>query len=324
MRHLYPTRIQPGQIIALLALLFVLPATYADTPANTEGSLPGTTALERLDERHKTVSHQVTRFANWIDNFFANDLAYDELQESHINLGISGTFYEDKGPGYDLKLDAKLSIPKTQKRVQLLIESYDKDEEDLQKTSLRDNSDNQDQSIGLRFLQKEVRNWRVITDAGLRFRSGIDTFARLRLKRSITRESLIFRLQETIFWFDSDGMGETTRLDVDRNLTKKVLIRSTSQATWRNKHHFFDLGQEFSLFQNIDTRKAIAYQTGVRAVRDPEIYATDYVISIRYREQIYKKWLYMEINPKINYPQDNDYKPVRSITLKMDAIFGAL
>ncbi len=295
--------------------------TYAEY--KTEEPLPSIGVLESYDSYRDTASRQVTRFANWIDNFFADDRIYDEKQGSYIKLHLLQTYFEDDKPLYDAQIKAKLDIPKTQQRLQLFIESNDEDEGDAQQTSISKAVEEQEQSIALRYIQKYTDKWRITNVAGIRFHSGIDPFARFRIRRFIDYDQWTYRITESIFWFNSEGAGETTRLDIDHTLTKNLLFRATTEATWLNINNYFDLGQNLILFQNINKRKSIAYQIGTRGISEPDIHATNHFLLLRYRQQIHKKWLYFEVIPAINHPIENDYKPIRSITLKFEIVFDA-
>lgn len=309
-------------IIIFLGLTLCFIQARADTDSQEKDELPSIKALERFDSPRNIISNQVVRFADWVDTFFAGDRAYDELQGSYIKLYLLQTNLDHEKPAYDTKLKAKLVFPKTQKRLKLLIERDEEEDEDLEQQSIAEAVEENDTSIGLRFIQKESKLWRVHTDALLRYRSGIETVARLRLRRRFVNGPWIYRFSENIFWNSTDGAGETTRMDVDHTLSDKFLLRSSTHATWENKNGYFNYGQDFLLFQNISKRKALTYWTGIRAVTDRKPHTTNYILSVRYREQVHKGWLFYEVSPQINYPIEEDHKPVKSISLKLEIVFS--
>lgn len=303
------------------ALLLTFPATHA--ASKQAEPIPSIELLEPLDSYRDSASGYVTDFANWIDNFFADDFDYDERQGSHIKLYLLQTHFEDDKPVYDAKIKAKLDLPKTQKKLQLLIESVDEDESNIEQTSISEATEDQEQSIALRYIQKDTDKWLITNIAGVRSHSGIDPFARFRIRRFIDNGPWTYRITESIFWFYSEGLGETTRLDIDHPLTKKLLFRSTTQATWKNINNYFDLGQDLILFLNINKRKSLSYQVGARGIRNSRVYTTDYFYSIRYRQQIHRNWLFFEVIPSVHHPEENEYKPIRSVALKLEIVFDA-
>lgn len=284
-------------------------------------ALPSIKLLEPLDTPRDFISQQVVNFADSIDAFFAGDRVYDELQESHIKIYIQQIHYEKRSPLYETKIKAKLAFPKTQKRLKLLIESEEDEDEDIPQESIVKATEESDQSVGIRYIEKKTEKWRVHTDALLRFRSEIDTVARLRIRRRFDQGAWIYNLSENIFWVSSEGLGETTKLNIDHSFAEKWLFRSATHAKWKHKYGYFKYGQDFLLFQNISKRKALTYQAGIRAISEDRPHTVNYILSARYREQVHKGWLFYEVIPAINYPIEERYKPVRSIALKLEIVF---
>ena len=327
MRYNHSTQFRHRQLPAFLLsllLLFPFPAIHAATlPKENMEEIPSIESIENFDSYRDTASRQVTRFANWIDNFFADDRIYDENQGSYIKLNLLQTYFEDYEPAYEAEIKAKLDLPKTQGKLQLLIESDDEDEENSQKSSITEAVEKQEQSVALRYIRNITKELQITNIAGVRWHSGIDPFVRFRIRRFIDKGLWSYRITESLFWFNSEGAGETTRLDIDHTLTKNLLFRSTTEATWRNINNYFDLGQDLILFQNINKRKSIAYQAGTRGISEPNTHATNHFLLLRYRQQLHNKWLFLEVIPAINHPIENDYKPIRSITLKFEIVFDA-
>lgn len=310
-----------------LLLIFFSPLGAATEAPDTE-ALPSIKILEPLNETRDVVSTQVTRFANWLDSFFGDDRVYQESQSSHIKLNLLHIREEGSEPLYDANLQGKLTLPNTQKRFKLIIETDAEEnqiaDESQTKTTIKQAVESQDQSLGLRYIQKSTQWFRAHTDIGIRFRSGFDTFARFRMRGLYPMGDWALRASETVFWYDSTGGGETTRLDLDYRLSDRYLFRASSAATWRDSTRYFDLSQNFFLFHTINKHRAVVYQAGVSGINEPDNHVTSYVLSIRLRQQLHQKWLYFEINPKALYPEATDFKEVKSITFKLEMLFGGI
>lgn len=302
-------------------VLYFSPVYAVSSPQKDEE--PSIGALERFDASRNAVSRQVVRFADWIDTFFAGDRVYDELQESHVKIYMLQTHFEHGKPKYESKIKAKLTFPKTEHRLKLLIESNEDDEESIQpqQQTLTDAAEDTDQSIGLRFVEKDTPSWHVQTDALLRFRPEMETITRLRLRNNTVVDAWIYRFSETVSWYSIDGIKETTRENIDNAFADNWLFRSSTFLTWKNSNGYFNYGQDFLLFHNISNRKALTYQAGIRGDTEYKPRTTDYILSARYREQIHRGWLFYEVIPAIHYPVEEDYKPVRSVSLKLEIVF---
>ncbi|NOX75969.1 MAG: hypothetical protein GXP17_05015 [Gammaproteobacteria bacterium] len=305
-------------VVALLALSFTSSAN--DTPQPSDE--PTFSALLPLERGRDLASQRVTEFANWLDSFFGDDRIYQESQNSRLKLNLLHISEEGRLPRYDATVQGKLTLPNTQRRVKLLFESSQEDTPN-QDASLLDSVDSQDQSLGIRFIKKTKAWWRAHADIGIRFRGGLDTFIRFRLRRLFSAGQWNFRATETVFWFDSTGPGETSRFDVERGISANYLFRSTSKGTWLDETRNIDLSQNFFLLHNISRRRAVAYRIGIIGASKPVTQTTAYIVSARLRQQLHRDWLFFEINPKVVYSRENNFRSSLSLTFKLEVIFGA-
>ena len=299
---------------------FLPPQLHAAEAEDTE-PVPRILMLEPLNDLHDTSSQGVTQLGNWLDSFFATDLNFDESQKSQVKLNLLQTTEEGAEPRYEANLQGKLTLPHTQERLDILFES-DPAEDAGPNATVVEAVESTEQSLGLRYIQHTSKFFRAHTDAGVRLHSGLDTFVRFRLRGQFTTGDWLFRAAETLFWRDSIGSGETSRLDIDRRLSEDYLFRSTSQATWLDEDQQFDMAQNFFLVHDISKYRAIVYRAGLTAVSEPNTHTTAYILSVRLRQQIHSNWLFFEINPKVIYPEAEDFHSRHSLTLKFEVVFG--
>ena len=283
--------------------------------------IPRILMLEPLNDQHDAASQGVTQLANWLDSFFADELFFDESQKSQVKLNLLQITEEGSKPNYEVRLQGKLTLPHTQERLNILFESDPEEGANPDKT-VTEAVESTEQSLGLRYVQYTSEWFLAHTDVGVRFHSGLDTFVRFRLRGLLTAGDWQFRATETLFWRDSTGPGETSRLDIERRLSKNYLFRSTSQATWLDEEQQFDMGQDFYLIHDISKYRGIIYRAGLTAISEPETHTTAYILSIRLRQQIHRDWLFFEINPKVLYPIEEDFHSRPSLTLKLEVVFG--
>lgn len=280
--------------------------------------------LETFDASQKAVSQRVIKFANWLDSFFGENRIYQESTENYLKVNFLHLIEDGKSPRYDAQLKGKITLPGTEDRLKLLIESEPEDgvDEVGQDTPLKA-LESQQQSLGLRYTVEPTDEWSVNTDAGVRFRSKPETFARLRIRRLFPLDDWNIRAAETLFWYRSTGPGSSTRIDLERTLGSKHFFRASTNATWMEENRYFDLIQEFSLFHNLDSRRVISYQTAVQGKTQPNSHVTNYLLSVRFRQQIHHDWLFLELNPQVNFPKENNFNGVKSISLKIEILFGS-
>jgi len=307
--------------VALNATLLHASEVTNKDPAEKTNEEPRISLLEPLDGTRNAVSHQVTEFANWLDNFFGDDRIYDESQNSRLKLNLLQINEEGYQPRFETRLQGKLTLPNTQKRLKILFESDPEENADAD-TTVVEAVEAQEQSLGLRYIQLSTDWLRANTDVGVRLRSGLDTFVRFRLRGLFALGHWNLRATETLFWRDSTGPGSTTRLDIERRFAKTYLFRATSRAAWLDETREFNMGQDFFLIHTINKHRAVIYRTGLTAVSEPKMQTTGYILSVRLRQQIHRDWLFFEINPRVVYPRAEEFHARHSLTFKLEVVFG--
>ena len=161
---------------------------------------------------------------------------------------------------------ANLRLPMAEKKLHLLLET-DPDRNATvnpkltQSPPLAEPSTPQSYAAALRIDKIEAERWHLSEDTGLKFQ-GVHTspFARARAGLAVPIEQWRTKLEETAFWLNSTGLGESTQLDLERPISEPTLFRATSVAVWLKSTHHYDLRQDFTLFQKLDDRTAWMYQ----------------------------------------------------------------
>lgn len=287
-------------------------------------SEPEIKPLAILDEPQEAISKRIIRFANWLDSFFGEPRIFEEIPENYLQMNFQSLAQDHRSPRYRAEFRGKITLPHTEERLKLLIESEPEDEDPAAAPeSPAQALESQQQSVGLRYLNVPTEQWRINTDAGVRLRTSPDPFVRLRLRRLYALKKWNLRAAETLFWYDSSGTGSTTQLDLERVLNSKFFFRATSLATWLEETGYFNLSQEFALYHNLDSRRVLSYQVVTSGISRPEPHVTNHLLSVRLRQQIHRDWLFMEINPQVNFPRDQQFHAVKSISFKLEFLFGS-
>ena len=230
---------------------------------------------------------------------------------------------------------ARLSLGRSKKRMKLFIEDFNEDSAKNIGTSGEDDSP----SIGLDFFSKKRFGIRPKYSIGFR---GIDPFVRARFSYQTNFGRWQFEPVQTFSeTFDTrdtfkDTFNETTEFYLDTptseaTLLRFVLDRSTKsrldgmgydgfvQWFWSPREH---AGLSLSLGFNGSTKyeNTVVYTDPPLIKKENRVY--NYLFSIRWRENIWKKWLFYEITPGVNYHETHDYRPNYNINLRIDLFFG--
>ena len=275
------------------------------------------------------LSAKITRFANSIDRFFGGDRHYQESNRSVLQLNLTRvTGYGGDG-NYKFAARLNLKLPLTEGRLRLLVETDPENnvaDEQAKAPPVTDNKVSAPGSVALavRFEKKEESRWNYNTDAGIKFR-GITTapnpFVRARGGYSTQVGEWRMKAGESVYWFNSLGVGETSLLDFERILSTQLLFRASSNVTWLHDKQNFDLRQDLTFFHTLDDRTALRYQASVIGVSNPQLRVTDYVVQGFYRYRLNRDWLFFELNPQLHFPLDKKYKSSPALSMRLEMLF---
>jgi hypothetical protein len=325
----------PAATPAASAVPAAAPAASAVPPAAPPSSwVPNFPSLPFLDVINAPRDYLADRFVGLIgsiDRFFGNDRNYQETNDSVLQVDwtrVMGYTGEHK---FVWQGKAKLHLPQAEKSLHLLLES------DPDKNTA--NASNQVQAVqptsntttpssygaGLRHeLKSADERWFLGTDGGVKF-AGLNTspFLRARGSYSVPLELWRMKFAETLFWFNTTGVGETTQLDFERPISEPELFRATTSATWLNNRQSFDLRQDFALMQKLDERTAMLYQASAIGVSDArsQAHATDYVLLMLYRHRLHREWMYLEISPQLHFPQPRNFTASGMLSVRLEILF---
>jgi hypothetical protein len=106
-----------------------------------------------------------------------------------------------------------------------------------------------------------------------------------------------------------------------RPLWADWLFRSSSRVTWEENINGMSPTQSFSLFRELSKRRA--YRLAVAGVwpETPHSHEAVYSAEFTYRQLIHSRWLFVEVTPGIEYPQEHGYRFTLYINVKFEIVF---
>lgn len=285
--------------------------------------------LETFDAPHDYLSEKFVSLVGDIDRFFGDDRNYQESNKSVFQLDLTRVAGYGGDSKYVLSGRAKVQLPTTEKRLHLLLETDPEGNvtgESTQGQSVINNRIVSPGSVAVaaRYEKAEENRWFYSTDAGVHFR-GITTspnpFMRARVSYSVPMEQWRMKTAETVFWFNSIGVGETTQFDLERILSEPVLFRASSNATWLHDKQNFDLRQDFSIYQTLNERNALLYQASAIGVSNPQVQVTEYVVLMLYRYRLHQNWMFFELSPQLHFPKAENFKMKPTLSMRLEMLF---
>jgi hypothetical protein len=298
----------------------------------TAGEPPPTApSLERfLDWPHDRLSALVEDVARGADGLLSGNRLADAPTGSYVSLGGATTVLR-AGDGEDTTraiTRVKLALPRTEERLQLLVDRG------LSSLTRSDAQRDAEVSLGqapvddspfaaLRLLAVDRLKLRIGTDVGARFRIPFDPFARLRADRSTALGPWTLLFSETLLTSRLTRFQSTTQFALQRAFSPSLALTLLSDATWRETSRRFDLSQTATLLWQVQDRTLLGFEAGVLGITRPDAVVTAWTLSLRLRHRLHRDWLLFEARPQILFPRDRGFQPVPTLTLQLEAFFGA-
>lgn len=278
-----------------------------------------------IDKAHRKFSKRILYFSNEVDAFFANDKHEGLPNRSKLKLSFTTHFQEAAGPYVIPDINYSLVLPRTEKRLRLVLEN--ENEERQNETSATNykrqgaKPPQESTSAGLRYMIKKT-GVKFYSDTGIIVDVPPKAFVRLTAKRDFMLTNWLLKVREQVKWVNTTGVTSTLNIDFDRGLTRKWLLRMVNDTLWNDQDYIVTFENGPSLFQRIDKKKAMSYHAHAITVNKPEFLVANYLLQVTYRQELYGKWLFMNLTPFANFPREKNFHRTPGFIVRFDAIFG--
>lgn len=296
--------------------------------AEEQTAVPEQGILATIDGSRDYLSEKVVSYSKSIDQFFGDERYFQEHNESVIQLEMNELMKQSGNHTFAIQGQAKIDLPAAQKRFRLVLEanpeqkSTDETRKDLP-TQTKDARKPDQYSAALRIEREEISYWRLSAESGALLQFPLDPFIKTRARYAIPVLDWRLSLAESVFWFSTIGLGETTQFDMEKVLSKPVLFRATSTVTCLESPQKCDLRQDLSVFHTLNERAVMLYQASVIGEDKPALQETDYILLMRYRYRLHREWVFFEISPQIFFPRTDHFKLNALLNLRLEFLFGA-
>jgi hypothetical protein len=275
-----------------------------------------------LDTMHQSIASSVNTSALWFDDFFALD-EFKTREEAHgearIRLG-----WEPRSRSvndFDTRFKVRMKLPNLKNRADLILSDFDDDrpDNDIQASGVNDFVEQNRFSLALR--------WRSNPESGLSHRIGVGRRLQAFVK-SRYRNTLILTDKTTLRWetsadiYSDDGLGADFSWQLGYTATEQSIYR------WNNHFYFRDRTSDW-LWQHslqkltqFDEKNALIAGIYIEGLSRPNYRLEEYLISLRWRENALRKWLFYEVEPFILWRRDEGFSASYGIALRVEGFFG--
>ena len=299
------------------------PADPSSAPATGAEKL----ATDVADTTHEFVSTQLESWARRLDSFFGGDRAFEETTGSYLR--VRGWWYGqgEQIPQKSFDTRLRLVLPRTQEKLRIEIESDPRSELPEEDRSQADTlattvETREDFIAGLKAILLETADWRANMSGGVRLTFPLDPYVRGSLRRREEMGEWTLKLEQSAFWFNSDGFGARSSVLLERPVADPMLFRSVSSALWTEEDIAWTFSESLFLFQPLDEDTAMAYRAGVVWLSRPVVRPEEYSMDMTLRKRVFSSWLFFDLRPGMRWPRDNGFAPTPGLFLRLEAFFG--
>ncbi len=277
-----------------------------------------------FDWLHRKVYRSTCGSANWFDGFFGDERIEGEREGASGKLAAFAQWSEAEDWDLDGRFRVKFNLPHMDKRIEALAARWQEDEyvagtgetTDPLPVAFSDLGD-ADWLLGLGYSPIRGDRQRLSFSAGVDLDTPVDPFAKADFRRHwFFPSEWMARWRQTLFWTDNVGVGTTSRLDLDRRVGPRLMLRNTVRGTFSDSTEGVDWYGGITLFQDILHGRALAYQTWIRGSTDAPVTVKDYGLKVRYRQRFLRDWLFAEASAGMTW-----VRPDRS--LQRESSWGA-
>ncbi|MEN8302605.1 MAG: hypothetical protein ABFQ64_00870 [Campylobacterota bacterium] len=268
---------------------------------------------------------------NLYDKFFQDETYLSTTNKSYLRIRFGVEENVKDKFSYLNNIRMKLRLPKTEESFHLFIG----DEEDENRDTIKKSPEDIKTSIGIQYLFDTMDVFNANIYGGFR---GIDNpFIKFRMEYPIVFKHLLFRpvqyfeysrenrfKEETKFYFDHRLSDNNDLIRLTASRSTQTYLKGIHYSTQLSYLNTIKYGIGFQIYTNLSGRTKL---TGNEPI-NPEYNITpttgvyDYRSGIIWKQQFFKKYLFYELHPTIQYTQEYDYNANYILRANIELYFG--
>ena len=286
--------------------------------APTLGAVEGGVADDTwVDTSYEYVTSRTDALAVWLDSYFGTPTSDRESADTVLRLRNELVLDEDDGVDTGVRLRGKIDVPRLDRRLSLVFSEENEEYEEVVPDSAGRNDD-----VGLQFRLADRGSSRLWVSLGVNNSLDLRTSLRYKHVRALGED---WRLQfgEKLYHKQEEGFGALTRVDLDYLIATDRMVRWTNQVDYGEETAGAEWGSRLSYQIRIDSRQALSYFTSVSGQTDPDYLTRGYGVGVRYRRNVLRPWMFVEVEPAHVWRRDTlgePREPVWMLTFRLELI----
>jgi len=269
-----------------------------------------------LDTTRRVVYNTLWKSSRYVDSWFGHPRDDTVYQKVYGSIAPALLYTEYDGVRTQMRFNMNFPFPMANDRLHAFIGRFDPNEFITERDEPSGaiprtyGPPTEDQTLlGIGYHQPEKQGSRFDAGAGVRLGFPMDPYVKGSYVYERGRsESGLFSVRETLFWQNSEGAGETTRLDLEKIFDSTWLARYTISGTRSQKSEGLRGYSSILLLHGMAERRAIAFEVGADGQTEASVQLHDYGFKVAYRQGILRRWLIMEVRTSLDWPRDYIYQ----------------
>lgn len=293
-------------------------------PANAEEEGEMTVVRPMTDRIHSLSSTALLHLTEKIDTFFLRENEQEEANQTQIRLRSGLQFAERGDVTFLQRIRLNLHLPSAERRLDFFLEQTGDylDPESRVFNETGGGTGNFTLFTGLRYLITDNPLYSVDTQIGVRFTGGLVPFTQLRGYNRIPMGRWSLKPMEILFWRLDRGFGETSRFDLDHQLSESTLLRLRAEGTYAEVCNGYEYSSAIIYAQQLQMKKGFQISLGLAGETRPTRRIVHYLAEYAWRQRIHRDWLYLEAIADLYFYEDKGYRPSPVFILLFEVNFG--
>ncbi len=288
---------------------------------------------KRFEATHEGIERYILEQTVKVDDFFGSEngpgtkpTRYQLRWRNSLRVEHDGTM--NFGPSVRLNL----GLSKINDRFRLIIAGENEPEPATQSLPRDPGSPGFDRTTpSTHFVNTELRYdlirtpaLQLFAGAGVRVKLPFEAFARSRLDYLYTvNDTTLIRFGETLFVKNSDLLGETTEITLEKLLDRGTILRWSSAGTASQEIRGLEWGSELSLIRELSPRSAVTVTGGAYGNTSSSTIGNNYRLLALYRQNFLRSWLFYELEPELFWQRHdrNPDAPTFAFTFRLEIVF---
>jgi len=291
----------------------------------SEELTPITRELPRADLLQSRLNTMMQNSASWLDAI-GDDYLDDNTDKGDKSASANGYLQLSWLPrtadlnDVDANFKVSLNLPQWNERLALVIDNEDEDELLLDYESNYLDNNQEGLNVAVQYIKQFNKKRQVKSRIGI---SRKQLYLRSEMHYSWQVKKVKLNFQPRLDYYLQDGWGPSVKVVASYPLAESYFSLST---TWQKIQTEARSRHKIGFFHIKSTGKNQLLVSGIqynKSNNKEDIANESYFISVRYRNIIYKSWMYFEIEPFIEFNQLNNFKREAGISLSLISYYGS-